>query len=143
MINAKGSFSSQVQKDELGVDLTPLIDIIFIVLVFLLLTANAPLLSLTIDVPTAPNASLNPVVVKNKITLNVMTLTPQWAIDGHAYDHWSEFKTAFNIEINRQPHANIIIAADKSAPIQPLMKLLALLQQHEISNTQILMDNSE
>ena len=38
-------------KLEAGLELTPLIDIIFIVVVFLLLTANHRLLSLPVDIP--------------------------------------------------------------------------------------------
>lgn len=143
MINTNTSLSSVSHKEELSLDLTPLIDIIFIVLVFLLLTANAPLLSLTVDVPTSENASLIPVTDTQKITINVMNSQPQWAINGHSFSHWSEFETHFNAELSKQPNAKIIIAADKSAAIQPLMKLLSLLQQNEVLNTQILMEHTE
>ncbi|WP_299493094.1 biopolymer transporter ExbD [uncultured Shewanella sp.] len=143
MISSKNTLSSQAQAETTALDLTPLIDIIFIVLVFLLLTANVPLLSLQVDIPAAANADLTPVVMEKQIAINVMPSSPQWAINGKDYDHWSEFEAAFNTEFASQPNANLIIAADKSAPIEPLMQLLNLLQQHEISQTQILMENTQ
>ncbi len=132
-----------MHNESLSIDMTPLIDIIFIVLVFLLLTANVPLQSLQLDVPTTPNAHLTPITVEKKMTINVMPSSPQWAINGQGYEHWSEFEAAFNTAFNTQPDIKIIIAADKSASIEPLMRTLSLLQQHEIKNTQVLMEHSQ
>ncbi|MGL6010106.1 MAG: ExbD/TolR family protein, partial [Shewanella oncorhynchi] len=39
------------------------------------------------------------------------------------------------------PKATVVIAADKAAPVEPLMQLLALLQTQSISQTQILMEH--
>lgn len=143
MISPHNNLSSFMQNDTVAIDMTPLIDIIFIVLVFLLLTANVPLQSLHLDVPSAPNAHLTPITEQKKMTINVMPSSPQWAINGQGYDHWSEFEAAFNTSFKTQPDVNIIIAADKSASIEPLMRALSLLQQHEIKNTQVLMEQSQ
>jgi biopolymer transport protein ExbD len=125
----------------LGLDLTPLIDIIFIVLVFLLLTANTQLLSLPVDVPTESNSQLTPISQIENITINVLASKPHWALDGVAFDHFAEFESAFIKKYQSQSDAKVIIAADKTAPVQPLMTLLALLQRQAITNTQILMEH--
>ncbi|NRD73203.1 biopolymer transporter ExbD [Shewanella sp. VB17] len=125
----------------LGLDLTPLIDIIFIVLVFLLLTANTQLLSLPVDVPTEATAELTPINQVENITINLLFSQPHWALDGVPFNDFSDFETAFIKLHNARTEAKIIIAADKSAPVQPLMTLLSLLQRQQITNTQILMEH--
>jgi len=61
-----------------GLDLTPLIDIIFIVLVFLLLTANPKLLSLPIEVPDISATTLSP-QAQTQLTVSVLPQAPFWA----------------------------------------------------------------
>lgn len=123
-----------------GLDLTPLIDIIFIVLVFLLLTANTQLLSLPVDVPTESDSTLTTLSQEEHITINVLINDPHWALEGQRYGDFNEFETAFIKRFRTSEEAKIVIAADKTAPIQPLMTLLAALQRQQITNTQILME---
>lgn len=123
-----------------GLDLTPLIDIIFIVLVFLLLTANTQLFSLPIEVPTESTSQLQSLSQDKHITINVMSSEPHWALDGEQYQDFSQFEQAFISSYKASPEAKIIVAADKDAQVQPLMTLLALMQRQAISNTQILME---
>lgn len=125
----------------LGLDLTALIDIIFIILVFLLLTANTQLLSLPVDVPTESTSQLAPISQVENITVNVLASKPHWALDGVAFDNFTEFESAFIKQYQSQNEAKVIIAADKTAQVQPLMTLLALLQRQAITNTQILMEH--
>jgi len=133
--------NSETQSSALqGLDLTPLIDIIFIVLVFLLLTANTQLLSLPVDVPTEANANLSTLSHEKNIAINILTIEPHWAIDGTTYQHFDDFEAAFIHLFSANPKLKVIVAADKSAPVQPLMNVLALLQRQQISNTQILME---
>ncbi|MBE7213805.1 biopolymer transporter ExbD [Shewanella benthica] len=123
-----------------GLDLTPLIDIIFIVLVFLLLTANTQLLSLAIEVPTESTSELQALSQDKHLTINVMASPPFWALDGKEYQDFKQFEQAFISSFKEKPDAKVIIAADKEAQVQPLMTLLALMQRQQISNTQILME---
>ncbi|MGS0673708.1 ExbD/TolR family protein [Shewanella sp. 0m-4] len=124
----------------IGLDLTPLIDIIFIVLVFLLLTANSQLLSLPVDVPTETDSKLTAISQEKHIAINVLASEPHWALDGESYADFSAFEAALTKAFKVSPKAKVIIAADKTAPIQPLMTLLAAMQRQNISNTQILME---
>ena len=123
-----------------GLDLTPLIDIIFIVLVFLLLTANTQLLSLPVDVPTEADSSLNALTHDKHVAINILTADPHWAINGTTYQNFDEFEAEFINIFNVDPDVKVVVAADKNAPVQPLMNVLALLQRQQISNTQILME---
>ncbi|AQS39981.1 outer membrane transport energization protein ExbD [Shewanella psychrophila] len=123
-----------------GLDLTPLIDIIFIVLVFLLLTANTQLFSLPIEVPTESTSELQALSQDKHLTINVMSSQPFWALNGEEYQDFAQFEQAFISSFTAEPDTKVIIAADKEAQVQPLMTLLALMQRQQISNTQILME---
>lgn len=142
MTSTSDSSSSNMSSSQLGLglDLTPLIDIIFIVLVFLLLTANTQLLTLPVDVPSQAGSSLNGLSQQQHIAINILTTTPYWAIDGQTFTQFYAFETAFIHTMSSKPESIVVIAADKNAPIQPLMTVLALLQRQQISQTQIVME---
>lgn len=123
-----------------SLDLTALIDIIFIVLVFLLLTANSQLLSLPVDVPQT-HSTINAVPAHNTIAINIMASEPFWALEGERYDNWAQFLAAFTLAYDASSQTTVVIAADKQAPVEPLMQLLAALQEKSISQTQIVMQN--
>jgi biopolymer transport protein ExbD len=124
-----------------GLDLTALIDIIFIVLVFLLLTANSRLMTLPIDVPKAQSEEITPLGTQQNLTITLLPKAPHWSLEGQRFDSWNEFEAEFTKQLALTPNAKVVVAADKSAPVQPLMTLLELLQRLNIENTQILMES--
>ncbi|WP_417348558.1 ExbD/TolR family protein [Ferrimonas sp.] len=134
--------SSAVDSSAPSVDLTPLIDIIFIVLVFLLLTANTRLLALPVDVPQQQETALSSPEEDKTLAVNVLADAPHFALDQITYDSWPEFKHAFLQAHKANPNYQVVVAADKAAPVQPLMQLLALLQARQIDKTQILMEET-
>lgn len=138
--STSNSSSSNMSNVQLGLDLTPLIDIIFIVLVFLLLTANTQLLTLPVDVPTQAGSTLSGLSQQQHITINILTTTPHWALDGQKFTQFEAFETAFINTMSSKPKSTVVIAADKNAPVQPLMTVLALLQRQKINQTQIVME---
>ena len=81
-------------KNELctSLELTPLIDIIFIVVVFLLLTANSRLLSLPVDIPASDDAVASENSDQNSLTISIFRSAPVWAIEQQRFENWDEFK---------------------------------------------------
>ncbi|WCP69794.1 biopolymer transporter ExbD [Vibrio tubiashii] len=122
-------------------DLTPLLDIIFIVMVFLMLTAAVKLDSLEVDLPTTDSQVVSEVDTKS-LTVNILEAEPHWAIDGKEYIDWENFTLALLEEYksNKQP---IVIGADKTAEVQHLVKLLAFLQENGIQATQLLTEETK
>lgn len=123
-------------------DLTPLLDIIFIVMVFLMLTASVKLHSLDVQLPTTETTE-SKLVEKQSITINILTQSPHWAIDGKNISSWSEFQMQLTDMVKAYPKRNVVIAADKQAEIQLIVKLFGFLQEQNISATQILMEDSK
>lgn len=128
------SYSSPITPD-----LTPLLDIIFIVMVFLMLTASVKLSSLEVQLPSTESGEAK-VVEKQSITINILNQPPYWAIDGKASPSWEAFKKSLTTTATKDPKKEVIIAADKHAEIQHIVKLFGFLQQQNISATQILME---
>ncbi|MDF2155145.1 biopolymer transporter ExbD [Vibrio sp. CAU 1672] len=117
-------------------DLTPLLDIIFIVMVFLMLTAAVKLDSLDVDLPSTDSQAVAE-VDKQSITVNILNEAPYWAINGRTYIDWENFTLAL-LEQSRSTDKPIVIGAEKTADIQYLVKLLGFLQQNGIQATQLL-----
>ena len=126
------------EKSNFGLtpDLTPLLDIIFIVMVFLMLTAAVKLDSLEVDLPTTDSQAVAEVDTKS-ITVNILENEPYWAINGKEYIDWENFKLAL-LEEHKSSNHPIVIGAEKTADVQYLVKLLAFLQENGIQATQLL-----
>ncbi|WP_298442317.1 biopolymer transporter ExbD [uncultured Ferrimonas sp.] len=122
------------------IDLTSLIDIIFIVLVFLLLTANTQLMALPVDVPQQQETSLVNLNDGHALAVNVLPQAPYYALNQQPFGDFDQFKAAFIAAHKAHPERTVVVAADSQAPVQPLMKLLALLQAQRIDQTQIVME---
>lgn len=120
-------------------DLTPLLDIIFIVMVFLLLTASVQLESLDVELPSSTSRVVSK-VDKESLTINIMNESPFWAINGRKCSDWNHF-TSDLLEETTSNNKPIVIGADKTADIQHLVKLLAFLQEHGIPATQLLTED--
>ncbi|MFZ3512177.1 biopolymer transporter ExbD [Vibrio harveyi] len=122
-------------------NLTPLLDIIFIVMVFLMLTAAVKLDSLDVNLPSTDSQAVAE-VDKQSITVNILKEEPHWAINGKAYIDWENFTMAL-LEESKSTDKPIVIGAEKTADIQSLVKLLGFLQENGIQATQLLTEESQ
>lgn len=131
------------ERSELStsIELTPLIDIVFIVVVFLLLTANSRLLSLSVDIPSSDAEISEQVSPVQPLTITLRDGEPLYAIDDQTYPSWEGFRSALTKKLSNKEQP-IHIAADRESQVEPLLKLMAFLNQQQIRNTHILMEES-
>ncbi|MDF4802654.1 biopolymer transporter ExbD [Vibrio parahaemolyticus] len=127
-------------RNGLTPDLTPLLDIIFIVMVFLMLTAAVKLDSLDVALPSTDSQAAAE-VDKQSITVNILKDEPYWAINGQTYIDWENFTLAL-LEESKSTDKPIVIGAEKTANIQSLVQLLGFLQENGIQATQLLTEES-
>ncbi|EHV9684880.1 biopolymer transporter ExbD [Vibrio parahaemolyticus] len=127
-------------RNGLTPDLTPLLDIIFIVMVFLMLTAAVKLDSLDVALPSTDSQAVAE-VDKQSITVNILKDEPYWAINGQTYIDWENFTLAL-LEESKSTDKPIVIGAEKTANIQSLIQLLGFLQENGIQATQLLTEES-
>ncbi|EHR6924099.1 biopolymer transporter ExbD [Vibrio parahaemolyticus] len=127
-------------RNGLTPDLTPLLDIIFIVMVFLMLTAAVKLDSLDVALPSTDSQAVAE-VDKQSITVNILKDEPYWAINGQTYIDWENLTLAL-LEESKSTDKPIVIGAEKTANIQSLVQLLGFLQENGIQATQLLTEES-
>ncbi|GLQ30336.1 ExbD/TolR family protein [Litoribrevibacter albus] len=136
--------SSSVSDNEVpSLELTPLIDIVFIVIVFLLITANAPLLKLPVQIPEATENPSADVISEETLVITVASDENRWALGEDTYEEWNELKSALMARMQSQQSAlnplSISIATDNSATAESLVKVMSFLNEHQLKNVQILM----
>jgi biopolymer transport protein ExbD len=121
----------------LAVDLTPMLDILFILLVFFMLTAGAVFQSLDLTLPSSVAEELTMVNEPKHIMLEIRK--ENYAIDGKKMDSFTALKQQIPNIIKEKPEHKLIIASDKQVPIEQLLKLLTYLQSQGIEAANILM----
>ncbi|MCX4026335.1 biopolymer transporter ExbD [Endozoicomonas sp. SM1973] len=120
-------------------DLTSLLDVLFIVLVFFLLTANSAQLLLPIDLPAAASESLEPQKKPNPIEIAVLKDGTGWQIESATFTEWDELTKVLDGKLQQNKLDKVTVAADKQAQAEQLLKLLAYLQENEIAVADIIM----
>lgn len=126
-----------------SLELTSLIDIIFIVVVFLLLTTNARLLSLPVDIPSSDSEISQHEAATKSIVVSLFNESPTYAIGEERFSTWPEFKASLLLHIAAAQAPELSIAAARDVQVEPLLKLLALLNEQQVTNTHILMEDAQ
>lgn len=124
-------------------DMTALLDVIFILLVFMMLTANVAPQLLELDLPqvAAPSELMEP----NAITLRISE-QGQFSLDQTTYPDWMQFQRALvrKIEEGRiegEP-PQLLVAADKDVALQPFVKLAGWLSEQGLSVAEVVVSDS-
>lgn len=133
---------SQAESDNSSFtpDLTPLLDIIFIVMVFLLLTANVQIKTLDVAIPQTQDEATLESPERDVLAINVLTTEPYWALQGEPIADWTLFTEQFLETFKASPQKPVVIAADKQASVENMLKVLAFLQNNQITATNIVME---
>lgn len=134
--------SEEESSLSLGPDLTPLLDVVFIVLVFLLFTANSQTLSLPVNLPQATQQEASVTSEPKTLTISIFEEGEPWAIAETKYDDWNMFTTQVLEQVTNEPDIVVLIAGDQEAPLGNLVKLMMFLSKHEIEAAQVLMEES-
>ena len=136
MININPPSKREFSLANLAPDLTPLLDIIFIVLVFLLLTANMRLASLPMDLPASEHVAA--AMPADPITISLSSRGPDlWGIGDRGYSSQAEFERALMAALVASPERPVALASDRNVPVQRMLDLFALLQKQGVEVAEI------
>ena len=135
MIKAKVNSESNLIPD-----LAPLLDLIFIVMVFLLLTTNISIQTLEIDIPKTKDDEALQEQQKDVITVNITTGENPWAIDEKTYSDFEIFQQNLLSTVDDNKSKSIIIGVDRKTKVELMMKLLAFLQKNKLKTAEIIME---
>ena len=123
--------SDDTAQPSLLPDLTPLLDVIFIVMVFLMLSANVAPLALPVDLPTMGAEQAEIVDEPKTLAVNVFKDGGGWALDGKEFETWEQLSKALLAAHKADPEQSVVIAGDRHAPMERLVQLLSFLQQQQ------------
>ena len=137
MIRVSEDMSAQ---PSLLADLTPLLDVIFIVLVFLMLSANVAPLALPVDLPTEGAELAKTVATPKTLTVSLVRDPAQWGVDGKVIKSWDEVTAALIAARTKDPELQLVIAGDRNVPMERLVQLLSFLQGQKWSAASIMME---
>lgn len=116
-------------------DLTPLLDVIFIVLVFFLLTAQVPLLQRPLDLPQDQRDSASTTTVESQRQLLELDASGHWRLDDQPLG-FSELTGA----LQQHDQTALDLAIDRQAPLAAFLDLILLLQEQQIEDVRMLME---
>ena len=122
---------------DLAPDLTPMLDILFILLVFFLLTVGTVFRSLDLKLPSGVEEELTLINEPRHIMLEIRE--GSYALDGVPLDSFQKLKSALKDTLAAKPGHELIVAGDRRIPIEDLLKVLTYLQSQGIEAANILM----
>jgi len=112
-------------------DMTALLDVIFILLIFMMLTANVAPQLLELDLPQASAPAKN--VEADAITLGISE-QGLFSINQQTFDSWEKFEVSLSTQLNEQEtKPQLLVTADKDVPLQPFVKLANWLSKQGIA----------
>lgn len=122
MIDAR--LPTDAEADDGQPNLTPLIDVVFMLIVFLLLTANAAQLVVSVDLPKASSAApgegtelvLQPPVEEGGV----------WLLDGKAYESADALRSVLSEALAGDEDGALAISIDAAASSQRLIDAMDL-----------------
>jgi biopolymer transport protein ExbD len=127
---------------EMALDLTPLLDVLFMVLIFFLLTANSMHLALELELPREQADVARSVEDEAAIHLEIHAAGPRWRVDEVAFVDWAPAVDHLRALRDEAPGSTLIIAGERDAPIEALLRVLAFVERDDIHNVHILFDAS-
>ena len=119
--------------------MTPMIDVIFALIAFMMLMINAPLLKLDMSLPKTPPKSERSYADSEFITLAILADKDSYQLNEQtlnidALEHELQQR-------QQQGEFKLMLKTDANTPVQRMVDTLALLNRLKISNAQIALNN--
>lgn len=122
-------------------DLTPMLDILFILLVFFMLTTGAILQSLGLALPSSVAEDLPTVDAQKHIMIAIRS--DGYKIDNKSLSEFSQLREQLPSILDAKPEHQIIVAGDKHISIERLLEVLTYLQSQGIAVANILLQHEK
>ncbi len=136
MINISANNRKNILS-ELAPDLTPLLDVVFMLIVFLILSVNSALYSLEIELPKDKENVTKIVSDKQNITIYILSKNKGWKIDKKSYKEEKYFRQDLINLAKNNPSLKVMIVSDQDASVAKFINLLTLLEKLKIEKTNI------
>ena len=109
-------------------DLTPLLDVMFMLIVFFILTANAVPYALDVNLPEDAEEVTQAVTDSDILTISLLSEELGWKINDVEYALEKDFKQALTNKVENSK--KVIILGDKEVSMQKLLSVMAFLRKN-------------
>ena len=132
MIKAKTNRRSGIVSDIMP-DLTSLIDVMFMLVLFLILTANTASYVISVDVPTDKDAVSEVVKDDEVIAVTLLPDNGGWLIGSQEFKQEDAFHEALLAQIDpKNEKQKVAIIGDKTVSMQKLVDMMTFLQKNNV-----------
>lgn len=136
MIKVKSTERNNIFNDFIP-DLTPLLDVMFLLIFFLILTTNSLPYKIDLDIPKDNEGAATQNKEQNILMVKILANNKGWLIEDKEFANFDLFKQ--NLLNNHKRKAQkITIMSEASVRVQGFIDLLLFLQKHEIQTADIL-----
>jgi biopolymer transport protein ExbD len=129
MININNNNRKNIIDDFLP-DLTPLLDVVFMLIIFLILTINTISFSLEVNLPEDEYNYLEIHLLKSN----------SWQINQKKFSNEKKFKNYLLNYHKKHPDQKIILITDKGSKVGKLISILTFLKKQNIQMADILVE---
>ncbi len=137
MIRMQSQDEEGAGLSDLAPDLTPMLDILFILLVFFMLTAGSVFQALDLTLPEDVTETVPPLDAPRHIMLEINETA--YRLDGKEIKDFEGLKTQLKALRTARPDEELVIAGDRKISVERFLDVLTYLQSQDIKAANILM----
>ena len=121
-------------------DLTPLLDVMFMLIVFLILTANAVPFAVDVELPDDKNSVSSAVDEQRLIRLTLLPDEQGWKLDDNTFNNEEAMQAALVKTYQADKQKRVIIMGEKSVSMQKLLNVITFLRTQNIQAADIVVN---
>jgi len=120
-------------------DLTPLLDVVFMLIIFLILSINTTSFSLEVNLPEDKDNISKVISDKDQIEIHLLP-SNMWQINEKKFEDERKFRNYLLNFYQKNKNRKIIIIVDKNSKAQKLISILTFLKKENIQMADILVE---
>jgi biopolymer transport protein ExbD len=123
-------------------DLTPLLDVVFMLIIFLILSINTTSFSLEVNLPEDKDNIAKEISDQDQIEIHLLS-SNMWKINEEKFDNEQKFRNYLLNYYQKNKNKKIVIIADKNSTSQKLISILTFLKKENIQMADILVKKNK
>ncbi len=114
--------------------MTPMIDVIFVLIAFMMLMINVPLLTMEVELPKVAETPRSTNVQKHVVTIGVLDIADEWLVNDSKVSSLEALKEQLQAEKMQYPEQlSVVIHSDRKVAMERVVALFSTLQALELN----------
>ncbi|MFZ6042272.1 ExbD/TolR family protein [Vibrio natriegens] len=114
--------------------MTPMIDVIFVLIAFMMLMINVPLLTMEVELPKVAETPRSTNVQKHVVTIGVLDNADEWLVNDSKVSSLEALKEQLQAEKMQYPEQlSVVIHSDRKVAMERVVALFSTLQALELN----------